>query len=265
VKNNSPSVEYDNYSQIYDFTRAANSETVEKLIRVLHVDSGSTLLDMGCGTGNYSAALQSVARNVIGIDASIGMIGQAQTKSPALQLVCGNVMSLPFDSQTFDGALTVQVLHHIKNKELFLKEAYRVLRKGAYLAIHTCSHSQLRAFWCHYYFPKGLEVNLTRIPDTDEIASMLQRNGFSDIGVEICYEDDVIVLNKPEYYLEKDYRDGDSTFALLNEEEIELGCQKLRQDISSGAIESIIRQFNSRIANKVGGSSLVYGRKVDYR
>ena len=265
MKNNSPSVEYDNYSRIYDITRAANSETVEKLIRVLHVDSGSTLLDMGCGTGNYSAALQSVARNVIGIDASIGMIEQAQTKSPALQLVCGNVMSLPFDSQTFDGALTVQVLHHIKNKEVFLKEAWRVLRKGAYLAIHSCSHSQLRAFWCHYYFPKGLEVNLARIPDTDEIASMLQRNGFSNIGVEICYEDDVVILNKPECYLNRDYRNGDSTFALLNEEEIELGCQKLRRDIASGAIESIIRQFNSRIANKVGGSSLVYGRKVNSR
>lgn len=262
MKNNSPSVEYDNYSRIYDITRAANSETVEKLIRVLHVDSGSTLLDMGCGTGNYSAALQSVARNVIGIDASMGMIGQARTKSPALQLVYGNVMSLPFDSQTFDGAFTIQVLHHIKNKEVFLKGACRVLRKGAYLAIHSCSHSQLRAFWCHYYFPKGLELNLARIPDTDEIASLLREAGFSDIGVEICYEDDVIVLNKPEYYLEKDYRDGDSTFALLTEEEIELGCQKLREDIASGAVESIVRQSSSRIASEVGGSALIYGRKA---
>jgi len=265
VKNSSPSVQYDNYSRIYDITRAANSETVEKLIRILRVDSGSRLLDMGCGTGNYSAALQSVAGNVIGIDASIGMIGQARTKSPALQLVHGNVMSLPFDSQIFDGVFTIQVLHHIKNKQVFLKEAYRVLRKGAYIAIHSCSHSQLRAFWCHYYFPKGLELNLARIPDTNEIASMLREAGFTDIGLEICYQDDVIVLSKPEYYLEKNYRDGDSTFALLTEEEIEMGCQKLREDIESGAVESIMRQLNSKIVNEIGGSTLIYARKAGSR
>ena len=92
------SIGYAAISRIYDVSRAANAETLVKLARLLHVDRGSVLLDMGCGTGNYAAGLQQVAKSVIGIDLSMGMIEQAQVKFPALQFICGDVASLPFDS-----------------------------------------------------------------------------------------------------------------------------------------------------------------------
>ena len=116
VKDNR-SISYDTISRIYDVSRVANIETTEKLIRLLQVGCGSMLLDMGCGTGNYTFALQQVAKSVIGIDISIGMIEQARAKFPALRFICGDITSLPFDSETFDGAFSIQVLHHVKNKE----------------------------------------------------------------------------------------------------------------------------------------------------
>jgi protein-L-isoaspartate O-methyltransferase len=68
-------------------SRAANSETVGKLIKVLNIDHKSILLDIGCGTGNYTAALQKIAKHVIGIDLAMAMIHQAHTKFPPLQLI----------------------------------------------------------------------------------------------------------------------------------------------------------------------------------
>jgi len=106
---NNNSVDYDKVSQIYDVSRAANVETIEKLIKVLHVENDSWLIDMGCGTGNYTAALQQVAERVIGIDISMGMLQRARTKFPAIQFVQGDIAFLPFSSNTFDGALAIRL------------------------------------------------------------------------------------------------------------------------------------------------------------
>ncbi len=253
---------YDNISPIYDVSRGSNVETIEKLVTLLHADCNSVLLDMGCGTGNYTAALQQVAESVVGIDMSIGMIEQARAKFPALRFICGDVTSLPFKSETFDGAFAVQVLHHVKMREPFIREVHRVLRKEAHIAIHSCSHRQMRAFWFYHYFPKGLEVDLTRIPDSLEIAILLERAGFSNVGIGICYRDVVVAREAPEDYLDKDYRDGISTFALLTNEDIEFGCKRLQEDIASGVVESIVQQSNMKVASDVGGSSIIYGQKA---
>jgi SAM-dependent methyltransferase len=258
---NNISIDYDKVSRIYDTSRVANTEAVEKLVELLHIGSDSVVLDMGCGTGNYADALQRVAKMVIGIDSSTGMIEQARAKFPELPLICGDVTSLPFVSEVFDGAFAIQVLHHVKEKELSLKETYRVLKEGACLAIDSCSHRQMRTFWDYYYFQKGLEVDLARIPDAGEIASLLQKVGFSDVGIEISYTNISAEHERPERYLDKNYRDGMSTFCLLSDEEIESGCQKLRGDIESGAIESIIRKFQAK-ESRVGGSTIIYGRKA---
>ena len=254
------SIKYDEVSRIYDISRAGNTETTENLIKLLHIGSDSVLLDMGCGTGNYAAVLQQVTKSVIGIDVSIGMMEKARAKIPLLPLICGDITSLPFSSESFDGAFAIQVLHHVNRKEIFLREAHRVLRKGAYITIDSCSHKQMQTFWLYHYFPRGLEVDTARIPDVEDIAYLLERAGFLNIGIEISYTDIAFHHENPELYLDKSYRDGQSTFHLLSEEEIELGCEKLRKDIESGAVENIIREFEAKEA-KVGGASIIYGQK----
>ena len=90
---------------------------------------------------------------------------------------------------------------------------------------------------------------------------MLERAGFTNIGTEICYQDEVVAYETPEGYLDKDYRDSISTFAMLTEKDIESGCKQLRAEITSGAVQDFIRQSKERVA-KVGGSSIIYGQKV---
>jgi hypothetical protein len=45
----------------------------------------------------------------------------------------------------------------------------------------------MRVYWFYHYFPKGLEVDLARMPDVIEIASLLEKAGFIGVGNEICY------------------------------------------------------------------------------
>lgn len=260
----STSIDYNRISPIYDTSRVANTETLEKLMRLLQVGSGSVVLDMGCGTGNYTDALWRVAKSVIGIDLSIGMLEQACAKFTDLLFICADVTSMPFKPESFDAAFAVQVLHHVKQKKLFITEAYRVVRKGAWIAIHACSHRQMRAFWFYHYFPRGLEADLARMPDSGEIMSLLAEVGFSNIGIEICYHDVVVADETPQRYLDRNYRDSISTFAFLSEEDVELGCKKIQEDITSGVVEGVVRQSEAKVANETGGSSIIYGLKKDF-
>jgi ubiquinone/menaquinone biosynthesis C-methylase UbiE len=256
----SDSVNYDNVSHTYDTGRIALTEVTEKLVRLIQAGRNSTVLDMGCGTGNYTAAIQQAVKKVIGIDLSTGMLNQARAKSPSLQLIYGDITSLPFQSEAFDAAYAVQVFHHIRNKEVFLAEARRVLKNGAYLALDSCSHQQMRTFWHYHYFPQGIEVDLARIPDAEDIANLLEDAGFSDVATEISYSDLAFENEKPERYLDGDYRDSQSTFCLLTESDIETGCERLREDIASGEVEDIIKQYEAKEA-LVGGSCIIYGQK----
>lgn len=257
------SIDYDKVSKVYDTSRVANVETIEKLIHSLQLTSDSIVLDMGCGTGNYTSAIQRVTASTIGIDASIGMLKRARAKFSNLPLVCGDITGLPFKSGTFDAAFAIQVLHHVREKASFLKEANRLLRKGARLAIDSCSHQQMRTFWLYHYFPKGLDLDLRRIPGSNEIASLLEKAGFLNVTIEISYTDIAVEHEKPEHYLDRDYRSGQSTFNLLAEKDMELGCRKLREDIESGIVESIIREFEEK-EKEVGGSCIIYGTKGSY-
>jgi SAM-dependent methyltransferase len=253
-------VDYNAVSDIYDVSRAACAETVAKLVEILRVDNRSHLLDLGCGTGNYAGEIHQHAGKMTGIDISEGMLHQARAKFPEINFIHGDVTRLPFSSSSFDGAYAVQVLHHIKDKELFFREVHRVLKSGARFAIDSCSHRQMRTFWFYHYFPKGLEVDLARIPDADEIVLLLGKAGFLNAGIETYYANLIVDYERPERYLEKDYRDGQSTFCFLTNKEIESGCDKLRADIESGVIQDTIRPYKTE-EMKTGCSCLVYGEK----
>ncbi len=255
------SINYDRISKIYDTGRAAHPETTGKLVRLLGISGNSKILDMGCGTGNYARALYKTTKNIIGLDFSFGMLAQAKAKYPEEPIFQGDVTDLPFESETFDGTFAIQVLHHIKEKERFLREAHRILRKQAHIALHACSHEQMRVYWFYHYFPKGLEVDLARMPDVIEIASLLEKAGFTGVDIEICYRDVVVADEKPRQYLDKSYRDSISTFSFLSKQDIETGCRQILQDITSGKVENIVRESENEIATRVGGSCIIYGRK----
>lgn len=253
-------IDYEGISKIYDTSRGINIGVLEDLCSILNVNSKSTLVDLGCGTGNFATALQQYSKRIVGIDLSGGMIRKTRSKSPNLQVLRGDVTHLPFTSETFDGAYSIQVLHHVKDKDTFLEEIYRVLRKNARVTINSCSHKQHEAFWVLHYFPKGLEIDLARIPDVKEIEKMLEQAGFSEVGSKICRSDTVLIDQQPDSYLDKRYRDGLSTFALLTKEEIESGCNKIREDLESGEIHEIIETYKQHWT-KFGGSTFIFGEK----
>ena len=98
-------------------------------------------LDAGCGNGRYTLALKKLGmKKVIGVDFSDVNISDAKKRIKKIGIKNvvfkkGNVLSLPFKSNSFDFVFSNGVLHHTKNPQKGFNELIRVLKNGgkAYL------------------------------------------------------------------------------------------------------------------------------------
>jgi ubiquinone/menaquinone biosynthesis C-methylase UbiE len=132
---------YDGIADWYDteFQPAPlESETWEVLVRLLGKGSGS-LIDVGCGTGSYTAALGELGWDVTGVDISEDMLRRAHARG--VNAVQADAKSLPFEDASFDAATSVLTNTDFDDLPSVLGEIVRVLRPGtsfACLAVHPC-------------------------------------------------------------------------------------------------------------------------------
>lgn len=92
---------------------------------------GGLLLDMGAGQGEFKDLVESKGYKWVGID--IVPNGEVQG---------GDILNIPFEDNTFDTVLCVDVLEHIKEHHKAMNELYRVLKSDGLLLLHVPNKSQ---------------------------------------------------------------------------------------------------------------------------
>jgi arsenite methyltransferase len=97
---------------------------------------GEDVLDVGCGPGFYCAELVAAvgkAGAVTGVDSSPAMLVLAAQRCAGhenVELLEGAAVALPLADESFDAALSVQVIEYVAEPERALAELHRVLRPG---------------------------------------------------------------------------------------------------------------------------------------
>ncbi len=141
-----PALKYHALTRFYDsVVRLTTREQTFKaaLVRQCHPQAGEHLLDVGCGTGTLTHMLASKQPNlrITGLDADPNTLKQARAKLAAMKnsvtLQQGFAQQLPFDSATFDLAVSSLFFHHLTKTQKLetLKEIRRVLKPGGRLHI----------------------------------------------------------------------------------------------------------------------------------
>lgn len=89
-----------------------------------YLESGSTILDLGCSSGGLAKKLHEKDNSLsfIGVDTHI----QPNTQIPVAQY---DGYHLPFKDNSFDISMLVDVLHHDTEPEKIIAEAKRVAKK----------------------------------------------------------------------------------------------------------------------------------------
>src|SRR5581483_9471335 len=88
-------------------------------------DGEWTVGDLGCGTGQVSAALSPFVAHVIAVDASAAMLQAAKRRLQGfdnVELRRGDIESLPIDAHRVDAATLMLVLHHVGEPDKALAE-----------------------------------------------------------------------------------------------------------------------------------------------
>jgi ubiquinone/menaquinone biosynthesis C-methylase UbiE/DNA-binding transcriptional ArsR family regulator len=101
-------------------------------------DPSWTVGDLGCGTGQTSAALAPFVAHVIAVDASAAMLQAAKKRLSGfanVDLRRGELEALPIDDAKLDAATLTLVLHHLPQPETALAEVARVVKPGGRLLV----------------------------------------------------------------------------------------------------------------------------------
>jgi len=107
----------------------------EILRQELPTRSGLNILDIGCGTGETMSFVKSFLSKskLTGVDNSQVAINFARKRGHKVLKV--NALKLPFEDNTFDVILILDVIEHIKDDYAFLSEAKRVLKKSGKIIV----------------------------------------------------------------------------------------------------------------------------------
>src|SRR6185436_10636026 len=96
-------------------------------------ESEWTVGDLGCGTGQTSAALAPFVAHVVAVDASAAMLQAAKKRLHGFENVDlrrGELEALPIDDARLDAATLMLVLHHVPDPVRALAEVARVVKPG---------------------------------------------------------------------------------------------------------------------------------------
>lgn len=113
--------------------------TNKMLYQFAHIQSPSRILDAGCGLGGSSLWLAAHGNQVTGISISEKQVAYANNVakkrklSDSAQFEVANFCQTPYPDDSFDVVWALESVCYALDKSLFLKEAYRVLRKGGQL------------------------------------------------------------------------------------------------------------------------------------
>jgi SAM-dependent methyltransferase len=106
---------------------------VRRRIREIDLPRGSRILDAPCGAGELTAALRDDGYAVQGADinpAPANRLGDAFT-------IADLSHPLPWPDESFDAVLSVEGIEHLENRHAYLRELFRVLKRGGVLVLTT--------------------------------------------------------------------------------------------------------------------------------
>lgn len=163
----------------------------------LALPSGSVLLDLASGTGDFCRELAQRGYRSVGADFSFGMLSAAQTTEPLLQ---ADGMSLPLAAASVDGATCGFALRNFVDLQKVFEELARVVRPGGRIALLDASEPDnvVIRFGHGLYFGKVvpfiggllsdkraygyLPRSLAYLPPREDLLSALRNAGFTDVA-----------------------------------------------------------------------------------
>ena len=141
------------------------------------IDPSWTVGDLGCGTGETTAALAPFVAQTIAVDRSGEMLQAARRRLRGVAGVDvrrGELEALPIADGELDAAIMLLVLHHVPDPAAVLAEAARTLKSGGRVVVCDMlphEHEEYKQQMGHVWLGFG----------DDQVRRLLAAAGFTDV------------------------------------------------------------------------------------
>lgn len=175
--------------EVWNWEGLAGKLRWQRRVRMLanHLRPGMKVLELGCGTGYFTAELARTGARVTAIDISSELLQIALTQRPAANVSyeVANAYALTYSTASFNSVVGSSVLHHLE-VESALREIYRVLKPAG--TIHFTEPNMMNP---QIALQKNVPSIKRRLGDSpDETAffrwplrSLLEATGFRDVRI----------------------------------------------------------------------------------
>jgi len=234
---------FNSIGKTYNNTRIADERIVSELIRLIGLEKGSIIADIGAGTGNYSIALINAGFNIIAIEPSAIMLSHSKQNSN-IKCISGSAENIPLKRNSVDAVISVLALPHFSNIKNAFNEMARIMKKGP-IIIFTFDPQIGRKTWMYEYFPFFWDSFKSLPTAKDTIKILKNCTGLSAQIIPFKLPSDLkdnfaaAAWKKPQLYLDQDYRSNISSFRMSDTAVVDASLKRLSIDLKNGRWEKL--------------------------
>lgn len=227
----------------YNKTRVADERIISELIRLLDLQKGAIIADIGAGTGNYSFALANAGYKMKAIEPSATMTSYS-LQDIDIEWLIGCAENVPLRIDSIDAIVSILALPHFSDIECSFKEMARILKNGP-IVIFTFDPEIGKRTWMYKYFPFFWD-HFNHFPTVRETAEILgnctnltaQIIPF-ELPSDLTDNFAAAAWRNPNLYLNQDYRSNISSFHMTDPAIIDNSVKQLSSDLECGCWEEL--------------------------
>ena len=191
--------------------------------------AGRRVLDLGCGTGRFAAALSERHRcTVVGVDPSPEMLAVARKREGAVTWLQGRAEAIPLEDSAVERAFVQTVVHLIEDRDAACAELRRVVEPEGIVALLTVDPAGAKRFWVADLLPSWAAIDEARCPAPDMLVDELRAAGFTEAHwtptpMRLRY-----TREEAAHLLRERYA---SSLSLIDDAELEAGARRAEREL----------------------------------
>ncbi|MCS7123366.1 MAG: class I SAM-dependent methyltransferase [Candidatus Aenigmarchaeota archaeon] len=159
---------------------------VELFFGWIKINKKDKILDVGCFDGSRVNYLNKIIPNIaIGIDID----KKALLTHRFENLICADLLNLPFKKSVFNKVICAEVLEHVENDDIALKNIKHVLKRNGLLFLSTPRHIKFFDIWDPAWLKWKLIKRdcIHRHYSIKDLIKKLKKHGFETIKIEVLH------------------------------------------------------------------------------
>lgn len=143
---------------------------------LLQPHSGDAILDVGCGDGYQISYVIKHASHIIGIDTSTYKLKKGKRRLKEANFICASSEKLPFQPQTFNKVMCLELLEHLKDPSMTMNEIDLILKRRGVLIVSVPYKERISMTQCIHCDKLTPLYGHLHSFDEDKMFSLLLKN-----------------------------------------------------------------------------------------